>query len=294
MKIFISWSGLLSQKIGEAFKDWLPAVIQSVKPYFTPTDIEKGSRWNTEIAKELEASKFGIFIYTKENIDSQWMMFEAGAISKTLDSTKVCPILFGLDNSDFKGPLTQFQTSQFSKQDIRKLLRAINNNLSEQKLEDKVLEEVFEMWYPKLESKIKKIQDENNVVTTSIRNDREILEEVLALVRLTAKNTSTSRNLKGNRNYDSARLECLVNKFIGSTIMIFELDWEHTKNCLSTDNIEFFITDQSDFLRPGVVNEDNDWKTRGEFLHAFRELRFFMEENGIINLEKSVTDNIPF
>ncbi|HWY12667.1 MAG TPA: TIR domain-containing protein [Bacteroidia bacterium] len=119
MKVFVSWSGQLSQKIGEVIKDWLPSVLQTVKPYYTPSDIEKGSRWSSEIAKELEQCKIGIFIFTKENIDSSWMMFEAGAISKTLDSSKVCPLLFGIDNSDFKGPLTQFQTSQFNKSDIK-------------------------------------------------------------------------------------------------------------------------------------------------------------------------------
>ena len=53
MKIFISWSGQLSQEIGSAIRDWLPNVIQVVKPYFTPQDIEKGARWQTEIKSEL-------------------------------------------------------------------------------------------------------------------------------------------------------------------------------------------------------------------------------------------------
>src|SRR5690554_5563070 len=167
MKVFISWSGEVSRQIGEAIKEWLPAVLQNVKPYFTPNDIEKGSRWNADISKELEQSKLGIFIYTKDNLESQWMLFEAGAISKTLDSSKVCPILFGLDNSDFKGPLTQFQTSQFQKTDFRKLIYSINNSLSEQKLDEKVLEEVFEMWWPKLESKVAKVLESNQVSNTA-------------------------------------------------------------------------------------------------------------------------------
>ena len=48
MKVFISWSGITSEKIGEALIDWLPKVIQRVKPYFTPEDLEKGvgKNWN--------------------------------------------------------------------------------------------------------------------------------------------------------------------------------------------------------------------------------------------------------
>ena len=41
-KVFISWSGDLSKKIAEELRFWLPAVLQFVKPYFTPNDIEKG------------------------------------------------------------------------------------------------------------------------------------------------------------------------------------------------------------------------------------------------------------
>lgn len=54
MKVFISWSGELSQQLGTAFKDWIPDVLQAVHPYFTPEDIKKGERWNSEIARELD------------------------------------------------------------------------------------------------------------------------------------------------------------------------------------------------------------------------------------------------
>ena len=80
MRIFISWSGDLSRELGEAIRDWLPGVLQSVKPFFTPNDIEKGARWNKDISNELEQSSFGIFCLTKENLSRPWIMFEAGAL----------------------------------------------------------------------------------------------------------------------------------------------------------------------------------------------------------------------
>ena len=49
-KVFISWGGNLSKRLAEEIKNWLPSVLQFVKPYFTPEDIEKGTRWESNIA----------------------------------------------------------------------------------------------------------------------------------------------------------------------------------------------------------------------------------------------------
>ena len=144
MKVFISWSGPHSKKLGEAIRDWLPGVLQLVIPYFTPSDIEKGTRWSTDIAKELEESKIGILCVTKDNLHSDWILFEAGALSKRLQKSLVCPILFGITNTDLAGPLKQFQTTEFEKNDFHKLMTVINAQLDEHKLPQKTLDIVFE------------------------------------------------------------------------------------------------------------------------------------------------------
>lgn len=80
-KVFISWSGDLSNKLADAVRQWLPGVLQFVKPYFTPSDIEKGAKWASNIAGELESSDIGIICLTKENLDKPWILFESGALS---------------------------------------------------------------------------------------------------------------------------------------------------------------------------------------------------------------------
>ena len=118
MKVFISWSGDLSNNLAEAFRTWLPGALQTVHPYFTPADIEKGTRWNSEISKELEDSDVGVLFVTRENIGSAWLLYEAGALSKRLEQSKVCPIVFGISHNDLPGPLRQFQSTEFKEDDL--------------------------------------------------------------------------------------------------------------------------------------------------------------------------------
>lgn len=131
MKVFISWSGERSKQLAEAIREWLPNVLQFVKPYFTPADIEKGARWASEISKELEQSKIGIIAMTEENLTSPWIMFEAGAISRVVEEGRVCPIVFGVRKTDLVGPLASFQAIEFNRAEVRQLLTTINNAAKE-------------------------------------------------------------------------------------------------------------------------------------------------------------------
>ena len=195
MKIFISWSGKLSQELGNALKEWIPDVLQAVHPYFTPEDIQKGERWSSEIAKELEESMFGIFCVTSENLNSGWMHFEAGAISKSKDDAQVCPILFNLRPTDLTGPLQQFQATVFSEEEMLKLMRAINAKLGDQALTDARLERQFSRWWPELEKQINSILEQQIAPSEKpARSNRELLEEILTIVRESQKNNQQVKN----------------------------------------------------------------------------------------------------
>jgi hypothetical protein len=190
-KVFISWSGDLSRKLGEALRDWLPATLQYVKPYFTPDDIEKGAKWNSEIAKELEGSDIGLLCLTRDNTEKPWIIFEAGALSKSFDKSRVCTILFNLDPAEVKGPLTIFQSTMFVKDDFKRLMASINTMAGEANLDVPTLDSVFEMWWPSLEKKIAGILDSYKEDPREIRrSDRDILEEVLNLTRMNARRIS--------------------------------------------------------------------------------------------------------
>lgn len=198
-KIFISWSGELSRQLAEAVRNWLPGVLQYVKPYFTPDDIEKGTKWSTEIIKELEESEVGIICLTRDNLNKPWILFEAGALSKNFGKSKVCTLLFGIDSSDLTGPLTGFQDTKFNKTDFKKLIESINKEGGDAKLDSKILDDVFEMWWGKLEETVNIILSGYKEQDTSpTRSEREILEEILELTRMKA--SSPMRRSKMSRS----------------------------------------------------------------------------------------------
>ena len=107
MKIFISWSGKRSRAVAKALNDWLPKVIQAVKPFYSP-EIEKGTKSVEEINSSLEGTSFGIICLNKENLESPWIHYEAGALSKT-DGARIWTLLHNLNHSDVAQPLAQFQ-----------------------------------------------------------------------------------------------------------------------------------------------------------------------------------------
>lgn len=99
LKVFISWSGEESHKVALVLREWLPSVIQSITPYVSSEDIDKGTRWASDIAGELDESSFGILCVTKDNLNAPWLNFEAGALGKSVDKSRVCPFLFRIKRS---------------------------------------------------------------------------------------------------------------------------------------------------------------------------------------------------
>jgi TIR domain len=194
MHVFISWSGELSRQLAQAIRNWLPATLQYVKPYFTPADIEKGAKWDVEISNELAQSPVCIIALTRESLTSQWIAFEAGAISRSVEKSRVCTILFDIEATDLQGPLARFQATKFSKAEILQLMNTINANAGNQALAPSVLESVFNKWWPDLESEVQRIlAAASSAPSVEVRSDRSLLEETLALVRNIAQEQTEIR-----------------------------------------------------------------------------------------------------
>lgn len=192
MIIFISWSGERSNKFARALKDWLPDVLQGIDPWMSEHDISAGSRWHQKLAEALDQTRFGILCITPENQQAPWLLFEAGALSKSLNQNSLVPVILGMMPSDLKSPLSQFQSVESTKEGIFKLLQALNATLSNQ-LTSERLNRIFERCWPDLhETLVSLAQPPSNTPTPPQRTERELLEEVLELTRSYALTSSES------------------------------------------------------------------------------------------------------
>jgi len=182
-KVFLSWSGTKSNQLSQALREWLPQVIQNLEPWMSDSDLEKGSRWASEISGQLEQAQIGIICLTPENIETPWVNFEAGALSKQLERSRVCPYLLGLSHSDLTFPLAQFNATIADSRETLKMLQSINKMMGESGLSEKTLNSTFTMWWPEFEARINQITKDDETVQKPKRTTLDMLEEILSAVR---------------------------------------------------------------------------------------------------------------
>lgn len=115
-------------------------------------------------------------------MNEPWILFEAGALSKAIGSSHICPVLLDFDASSLKGPLSQFQATRLQRDDMLELIRTINRALGGEGLPDSQLDESFSMWWPKLEEVFHAIPPPRTKAPTE-RSEKDILEEILQIVR---------------------------------------------------------------------------------------------------------------
>jgi len=261
MEVFISWSKPRSGEVALLLRDWLPKVVNALKPWISSADIAQGTRWSSEVATRLGVARAGIICLTPENLHSDWILFEAGALSKTVDSTYVCPLLIDLDPSQITGPLAQFQLTRFTREGMLKLLRTLNKAIGDAALSSEHLEEAFLIWWPTLESKIRILPKE--AAREPERSERDMLKEVLELMReqkrLGAPSPESLRDVRINTIY-------LIREYI--KVIVTEAlresgdDVTLVDQGVSGNNLVYFITSKSGrqfkFAIPRNLREQTD------------------------------------
>jgi hypothetical protein len=156
MKVFLSWSGESSQALAGILREWLALVFPDVSFWISSRDIQAGQRWGNELDRELEATGFGILCLVPTNLLAPWLIFDAGALSKSVVSSRVVPYCLGLLPGEVQGPLSRFQGVTADEAGTRRLVESINSILENKRAEG-VLGRVFDKWWPDLKRDLDKI-----------------------------------------------------------------------------------------------------------------------------------------
>lgn len=135
--------------------------------------MDPGVVWIHELGKELEGSDFGILCLTRDNVQSPWLLFEAGAIAKNFGVTRVVPYL--VDDLELTGPLNQFQHIRADHQGTLRLLESINA-LRDKPTQIDRLHRSFARWWADLEQTLVNLPGAAQP-TTDI-SDRHLLETI--------------------------------------------------------------------------------------------------------------------
>lgn len=186
LKLFISWSGSLSEEVALAFKEWLPPVLQNAKPWMSSTDIPRGSAWYNEIKRSLADTDTGLLFVTRENQHAEWLLFEAGALGKGLDTSRICTILVNCEPTEVAGPLGLFQGTRLTRSDIGKLLQDLNKAMpASLSVEPKALDRAIDRSWADLESEVNRLIAKHSEVESAKPEPAEmdLLKEILQTVR---------------------------------------------------------------------------------------------------------------
>jgi TIR domain len=180
MKVFISWSGERSKAVAKGLYEWLPDIVNAVKPFMSEENIRKGELWRSVLAQELKENNFGIICLTPESLESTWLHFEAGAIAKA--TNLIWTYLFQVQPAQVKSPLADFQHTIAEKEDTRKLVHAINAALGDQQRTEEQVNRVFDRSWLDLEAKLKAVPPSATAAPPR-PEPQDMLEELLERVR---------------------------------------------------------------------------------------------------------------
>ncbi len=177
-KIFISQSGEKARKYAEVLKRWFEDVFDSqVSVFVSSTNIRAGSNWLANLKKELKDTSIGFICLTKHSLKSEWVMFEAGALSINRGDEVVCPLLIDIAHEQVPDPLNKFQCTRLhDPASFYKFLRDINAVLdTSARKSEKDLKTLFENhWWRNLQEEFDSIHDserENDEKARKIKLD---------------------------------------------------------------------------------------------------------------------------
>lgn len=180
---FISFSGERSKKVAEILRDELDDLLSEVDLFVSEHDIASGARWRGEIEEELNNAQFGILCVTPENKGEEWLLFEAGALSR--QDKRVVPYLLGLEKTDLSGPLADIQAVEANKEDTWEMIQEFRASFEpDSEKRDGLVKKGFERSWPVMEEGFAELRDAGPAGSQEDRRTQEdMVREALELIR---------------------------------------------------------------------------------------------------------------
>lgn len=165
-----------------ALREWLPYLSERYEPWMSDEDIPAPGRWSGHTGSQLEETDAGILCLAPNNLHSDWLLFEAGALAKKVPSTRICTYLCNLEPGDIPSPLGLFQSMRADEKGTWQLVKVLNRARGDDALNSGRVAKVFEQWWPELRTSLDEIgslQPGDPLQLT----ESELLREILAVVR---------------------------------------------------------------------------------------------------------------
>jgi len=164
MPVFVSWSGDRSGYVASALSALLKATIPGVPVWTSQQDVDVGHPWHDTLRRVLDTSQYGILCLTPENLNAPWLLYEAGAISKSIESARVVPYLLNVKGSDLAPPLSIFQGVPADEAGTWRLLKSVASTLPPP-LDEAGLRTAFDVHWPAFHDRIAPIWDETSAAS---------------------------------------------------------------------------------------------------------------------------------
>lgn len=291
MKVFFSWSGRKSCYIAEQFKDLLENIYYDINVYYSKEGIGAGSKWRDNIEEGLNNNDLGMIFLTESNLSSKWIYFEAGALSKSMETNRIIPILYELNAAQISEPLAAFQSKTLSKEDVKNVVLTINE-LSENKVPNERIIKSFDAYWGIWEKKLKEVEEINDdfvedISDGNVMNEDQKIDEILRIMRSQQVNRNNSDNMESNIHFGGLYYtnEELNTSIFGSVLLpniqgeyrksIIEMIKIEITNCFnktlpSSTSLKISTTEQNVGL---TISDIDNNETRNNFLSFRRLLR---------------------
>lgn len=236
-----------------SLKTFLEAVIAAPR-YFMSSDIGAGEVWRNVIAGQLGQTNIGIAVLTIENIKSHWIHWEAGAISKSTQSSLVIPYLVRLTDTELLQPLADLQWKQANMEDTRDLVEQLNIRQPESvRTQPNAVQSVFDTQWPALEESIMASGEAEEPSESRVRPESDVQAEMLRRLRQIEAVLSSQRADAGigTAEVHRADAERRIKSYVRLIDEAIEFKWDSEQG-----RFDLLLDNSSDYPPTNRVDRD--------------------------------------